>query len=135
MHKYVFLLALFLFNITQLRMFINMLLYVLHSQWNRHKIIWPMTFFILSNIFMQKQDMNGYANIMHSYLRKNYNVIKVIQNLKQNNKYRPNVTSNMLDTTGLCCNATFYLYVWDKYVAMHFIFLLTKLNNDNMHLN
>lgn len=85
---------------------------------------------------MQNQDMNGYANIMHSYLRKNYNVIKVIQNLKQKkNKYRPHVTSNMLDSTGLCCNATFYLYVRDKYVAMHFIFQLTKLHNDNMQLN
>lgn len=50
-------------------------------------------------------------------------------------KYRPNVTSNMLDATSLCCNATFYLHVRDKYVAMHFIFLLTKLNNDNMQLN
>lgn len=49
---------------------------------------------------MQNQDMNGYANIMHSYLRKNYNVIKVIQNLKKKKKYRPNVTSNMLDATG-----------------------------------
>lgn len=57
---------------------------------------------------MQKQDMNDYANIMHSYLRKNYNVIKVIENLKKK-IYRPNVTSNMLDATSLCCNATFYL--------------------------
>lgn len=41
----------------------------------------------------------------------------------------------MLDATGLCCDATFYVHIRDIYVAMHLIFMLTKLTNDNMQLN
>lgn len=44
--------------------------------------------FYLFNIFMQKQGMNGHANMMHSYLRK---VQKDQSYLKSKNK-KPNIT-------------------------------------------
>ena len=66
------------------------------------------SYFSIKYVDMQDKyvDMqDNYVNMQHNYvdMQENCNQIRIIQNLK----YRPPVTSKMLDATFLCRHATY----------------------------